>query len=60
MKTWEIEISNSIGEEPDYLYIQTEDDIEIEAAPGNVTHICNVDNMDDLTDLVIRRNRNGN
>lgn len=62
MKTWEIEIcAGSADEQPQYLYIETEDDIEIEIAPsGNsdVTHICQIDNIDELTDLIIRRHEN--
>lgn len=62
MKIWEIEIDgHHVGGQPRYLYVETDDDIEIDiGSTGEVTHICEIDNMGELADLVIRRIEDGN
>jgi hypothetical protein len=47
-------------EQPDYLYIETDDDIEIEAGPASsITHITTIDtDMGLEPDLIVRRVNN--
>jgi len=55
---WEIEYSEDFGSEgPTYIYIETDDDINIElGSDGNVTHITCIDvDIGVEPDLVVRR-----
>lgn len=55
---WEIEITNDLSAYPDYLYIETDEDIEIDIGEesDSVTHITCIDTDIGVdADLIIRR-----